>query len=404
MPLDPNIILQGQLPQLQNPLDVQQKAMTLKHLAQQTQLADQTFADDQNMRQAYKRNVTVGPDGKPTLNQAGVLSDLTQSNPMQAITAQKEFTAQDLAAKEQKMKALDDTVKTGKMLVSQIPTGAVPPDQKQAAWTNMLNQGKQLGMPNHDSLPPQYPGDDFVNNMKLHLMTAEDQLKQQNSDRDYAIKNHHEKTYEQDVQVKRSAQATQKQNQTLQQTQSMLESARGNPAVAQAQKDIYAASKFESLANLNGDPNKLNPAQVQLAAMEVAKIASGGVPTAHELQGLTPSSIPGGLAAAAQKFVNHPVAANQGAFVNAMRDYTTALKRDAQEVVKEKYGRVIESRRVQLGDSNYQTLQKQYMEPFTQKSAAPPAATVQMRDPKGNIRAVPADQVEAAKAAGGTPL
>ena len=31
-------------------------------------------------------------------------------------------------------------------------------------------------------------------------------------------------------------------------------------------------------------------------------------------------------------------------------------------------------------------------------------ATVQMRDPKGNIRAVPADQVEAAKAAGGTPL
>lgn len=153
-------------------------------------------------------------------------------------------------------------------------------------------------------------------------------------------------------------------SQALQQTQSFLESARGNPEVAQAQKDMYAAKKLDSLANLYGDPNKLSPAQVQLAASEVAKIASGGVPASHELQGLNPSTVPKSLAEAAQYFSNNPQAANSGAFVKQLQDYTSALKADAQGVIKEKFGRVIETRKKQLGDDNYQTLKDQYLAPF----------------------------------------
>lgn len=143
-----------------------------------------------------------------------------------------------------------------------------------------------------------------------------------------------------------------------------LESARGNPAAAQAEKDLYAAKKVDSMVNLYSNPDKLNPQQVQLLASEVGKIASGGVPTTHELQGLNPATIPSGLASLSQTVLNKPSAANAGAFVKAMQDYTNSLKKDAQKVISEKYGRIIESNRKQLGEENYNSLKSNYLDRF----------------------------------------
>jgi hypothetical protein len=147
-------------------------------------------------------------------------------------------------------------------------------------------------------------------------------------------------------------------------TTTLLESARGNPAAAQAERDIYAAGKIKSLAYLHGDPNLNSPQENQLLASEVAKLASGGVPSIHELQGLNPSTLPSGLAALAQKVVNHPEPANAGAFIKAFTDYAEQLEKDAQEVISDKYGRVIEARKGILGDDNYNALQKQYVKRF----------------------------------------
>ena len=154
------------------------------------------------------------------------------------------------------------------------------------------------------------------------------------------------------------------QERAMLQTGQLLESARGNPAAAQAEKDLYAADKAKSLASLYGDPNKLNPAMTQLLATEVAKIASGGVPTMHELEGLNPQTLKGKFAGVWEKLVNHPTPANAGAFIKQYQDYAGALTKDAQKVIHEKYGRVIESRKSQLSDQDYKALEDKYLKRF----------------------------------------
>jgi hypothetical protein len=164
--------------------------------------------------------------------------------------------------------------------------------------------------------------------------------------------------------IQASAKANEKQIAALGKTQQMMEQMRGNPAVQQAEKDIYAAAKVNSMVNLKGDPNKLDPQQVQLLASEVGKIATGGVPTAHELQGLNVSTIPSSLASVTQSFLNRPSAANKGEFVKSMQDYVNSLQKDAQKVITDRYGRVLEVSKGHLNPEDYQTLKTQYMGRF----------------------------------------
>ncbi len=154
------------------------------------------------------------------------------------------------------------------------------------------------------------------------------------------------------------------QDKAMQQTKQLLESARGNPAAAQAERDIYAASKANSLANLYGNPDKLSPQMVQMLASELAKIAQGGAPTMHELEGLTPNTLASKFASVVQPLINHPTPANAGKFIKQYQDYANALTKDAQKVIKDKYGRVIESAKKQVGPENYDTLQRMYSNRF----------------------------------------
>jgi hypothetical protein len=173
------------------------------------------------------------------------------------------------------------------------------------------------------------------------------------------------------------AKQTAAQSKALNETQAMLETARGNPAVGQAEKDIYSAQKANSLANLYGDPNKLSPQQVNLLAAEVGKIASGGTTSQHELEGITPNTLTGQLAGVTSKLTNEPTPANAAAFVKQYQDYANQLSKDAQGVIQDKYGRVIESRKNKLSDDDYQSLQDNYINRFKTAKPAMSAADQQ---------------------------
>lgn len=179
----------------------------------------------------------------------------------------------------------------------------------------------------------------------------------------------------------KSNKATNDQNKALTQTQTLLESARGNPAAAQAEKDLYSAQKANSLINMYGDPNKLSPQQVSLLVSEVAKIATGGVPTGHEQEALQPGTGASKLAALWSKLSNQPSPANAGAFIKQFKDYNDALSKDAQKVVQDKYGRVIETRKKQLGDDNYKSLQDQYLNRFKPAEEVPVDADLSKMSP-----------------------
>lgn len=174
----------------------------------------------------------------------------------------------------------------------------------------------------------------------------------------------------------RAASHSDKQNTYLAQTSNELESARGNPAVGQAEKDIYAADKANDLAKMYGDPNKLTKSQVNLLVQEVGKIASGGSPTMHELEGLAPGTLTGRLSKVFENLTNQPTPANAAAFVKQYQDYTKSLKKEAKKVIEDKYGRILESRKRQLHPDDYKALREQYMSRFDDDSEDAPAPTL----------------------------
>lgn len=161
------------------------------------------------------------------------------------------------------------------------------------------------------------------------------------------------------------------QNKTYDKVTNQLEQMRGNPALQQAEKDIYASEKANTLATMYGDPNKLTQPQVNLLVSEVGKIAQGGSPSMHELDGLTPSTVTGALATAYGRLNNEPTPANAAAFVKQLQDYSKGVKKDAQKVINDKYGRVINSYKSRLTDEQNQNLKSNYLDRFNQETEAP---------------------------------
>lgn len=170
---------------------------------------------------------------------------------------------------------------------------------------------------------------------------------------------------EKQAQARADIAATNNASKNAQNAVQLLETSRGNPAAQQAERDLYAAAKANSLVSLYPDPNKMPQQQVQLLVQELGKIASGGTPTMHELDGLTPNTLTGKLASQYSRLVDKPTAANAGAFIQEYQRYSNALSYDAQNEVKNRYSRILESKRPTLSRSEYDNLKQQYMGRFS---------------------------------------
>lgn len=367
MPLDPSIILGGQAPQIQNPLDMQTKYLTMRHLAQANQAQDQTFSDDQALRSAYKNNMTVGPDGTPVVNKAGLMSQYAPQNPKGALDLSQSMTKNDLEMSKAQIETLKAQHEQAADIAMSVPTDPnTPMEVKQAAYTAARQRAIQAKLPGAAESPEQYIGDNPMKQAQLHTMTAQQQFAQQNSDRDYQIKSQHEKTYEKDIGERRQAQATAKESTALQQTSQALMTARGDGAYQQANKDLYNVTKANTLANLYGDPDKLSSQQVNLLVSELGKIATGGVPSMHELDGLTPGTLTGKMAAQWSKLSNDPTPANAGEFVKQYQSYANAIGDDAKKFMIDRDKRVLDTQRSRIGEANYKNLSDIHLKRFDQ--------------------------------------
>lgn len=175
---------------------------------------------------------------------------------------------------------------------------------------------------------------------------------------------------------KQDQKTTDKYDKELNNTGQLMEQMRGSPAVSQAEKDLYAASKADTLANLYGDPNKLSMPQVRMLSQEIAKIAAGGNSTMSELEGITPHSLAGRMSSFVSNLINKPTAANAAAFVKQFQDYSKNLTSDAQNVITDRYSRILEPRKNQLRPEDYQNLQDKYVNRFKNQQASTPKLNV----------------------------
>lgn len=153
-------------------------------------------------------------------------------------------------------------------------------------------------------------------------------------------------------------------NATVQQ----LETGRGQPVVQKAENDIYAAQKANTLVAMapGGDPNNLSESQVHMLYNDIGKIASGGQPQQSELNFITPSTLVGKMSKVYSDFKNAPTAANAGAFIRQAKQYADGLTKDAQNVITDRYSRVIGSKASQFSPDQVATLKTQYQDRFKQ--------------------------------------
>jgi hypothetical protein len=188
MALDPNIILQAQpTVQLQNPLDVAAKAMSMKALANQQQLqgmqiqqSQNDLNDQQSLRDAFKNNVKTDASGNPSLDKQGVLSDLYKSGNPKSMDYSQLWASQDL----EKFKQQSEIAKQLAWSV-----------RDEGTYQAVRQKAMQLGLPNAQMLPPNYDPS-FVQNWQMHSLEGDKQA-------DLAIKQQDTNIKKQELDVKR---------------------------------------------------------------------------------------------------------------------------------------------------------------------------------------------------------
>lgn len=177
MPLDPNIILQGQQPQIQSPLDAMGKAMTFRDLADRTQLnhmqvqqAQQDMADKSAMRQAYANNMTVGPNGAPVFNRSGMASSLAQQGSAHLIPQLQQQLAQ---MDNETLKAATERTTANAQLLNGVTD--------QNSYSKVRQQALSMGS-NPNDWPEQYdPG--YVRAMQMKGLTYQQAMSEENARR-----------------------------------------------------------------------------------------------------------------------------------------------------------------------------------------------------------------------------
>lgn len=398
MALDANIILQGRAPQLDNPLDVQNKVLTMRHMAQQAQMQDQQMADNQGIKSAFNRNVVTDENGGTSLNKQGVLSDLRKGGlGRQAVDYQKMFADQDL-----------DVMKKNTQTSKEIAWGVSDPATYQQARQKML----ALGLPNADKMPEQFDPQ-FVQNWQVHTLEGEKQLEHANKEREFNLRKQEIGTKHEENAIKRDQVNSEKVDKLAKDFKKDMDP--DSTRTGNFGKISAKVQQAEYLDGLVGSFNNRNlpPAQMEELALGMANMISGanGGAARSQVEALVPHSAMGDAQKLKSWFMNEPLGANQQAFVEMMShtiEREKSIANDQLNGIRIKRLSTHEKFQKSAPDQFNRMIGDYGIDPANVKNGkyTPPAAagTVQMRDPKGNIRAVPADQVDAAKAAGGAPL
>lgn len=350
--LDSSIILGGKAPVFENPIDVASKAMAFKALASknqieglQTQQAQQTWNDEQTLRNAKNSNMTINPDGTASLNTQGMVNTLGNSdNPSLAIKAQQDAAATNLALQNQKIEQQKNLAAyAGQVL------GGVSDQQSY----DMAKQKADAVVPGASSKWPTQFDPSFVKSAQYQAMSAHDALDLQQKQQEMTIK---EKQFQETQHTAAFEGAIGALNSTRQTP----------PDVQQAKMDNYNSQKVMEL--YKGDPNKLSPQLINLGIGEVSKIAAGKSPTDEEYKMISAPTANKILAESEQYVTNHPEASKQGAFVNVLRNYVGMIQKNAQSTIGKHVDGVIGSYAPRLTSTDRQNL----IDKFASKPDASP--------------------------------
>lgn len=180
MPLDPNIILSGKMPDI-DPVGTAYKAMSMREMMQNSQIKQTEIDKTQNIKNALAGATTVDADGNVNFDHKKAVSNLSTVDPIAATQVQKQFQDQDLSNLKYQRDMADS-------LLSNVRHGpGVPPEITQNDWSNMRAMGIKANLPNAQNVPEIYPGESYFQSMMASHLNAKEQLENYQKNQGLAI-------------------------------------------------------------------------------------------------------------------------------------------------------------------------------------------------------------------------
>lgn len=342
MALDPSVILQGQAPQIQNPLTAASQAATMSNLMQEHQMntiklneAQRGALEQQTVRDSLKNNTQLDSNGTATTDRAGTIRDLTKAGMIQkAQELQLNWNQQDL----------EKLVKQHE-IGSQIAMGINPNDE--SSFLRAQAQAKQFGLPDLAQQLPKFSDPNFpaaVNKFQVQMLSTKDRLEQQNKETGFQIERNKADVEKRRLDVEMAHYTNDKQLKAVEDFNTGVSGSRQQPDAAKELNNILSAKNINEIVAQapGGDLNKLNNQQTKLAMMEVVKMAGGSVPTEGELETMTPNGIAQKYGGALQKLTNKSQPANAGEFLQQGIDYANGLSGVSQKALTKRSSEMLE--------------------------------------------------------------
>lgn len=172
---------------------------------------------------------------------------------------------------------------------------------------------------------------------------------------------------------KRSDKTSDTQNKAYKTLVDSADNFRGNAAAGQANKNLLAADNALSMVN-GRDLDSLSQQQVQLFTDELAKIATGGVPSEGGTQALMPSNLSTQIAKMQNYLTSNPSPSKAGAYIRDNIAYLNELRANSQGMVDTyRRNKAMGSRALVSPDqlSEYNDRYNLNAKPSTQTNASP---------------------------------
>lgn len=377
--------------QLQGPrfADAYEEGIKLGDLQRRAALEQQQVANDEAIRASFKNNMVAGPDGTPTLNNKGVMSDMMRIDPIKGLSYKKQLIEQDQAELAARQKKRSDEMD----LVSRV-IGSV---KDQASYDQARGILHQNGV--DTSFMPKPYDEKAVAPYRLLAMSYKEQKDQQFKEQDAARKDRELNLKGTELNLKR---------------QDLLEkrAQASGTTVGQKKVDSEFAKDYNDWTSAGR-----NTVDKNLDRLRAAKQALQQDPSlTGSLRGLAPDFVRNTTNEKAIVTRDDVRAAAQGALRATLGPQFT--EREGNQIMDRAYNeRLSPEANIAKIDAAIKELERNkenndrkaayFQQRGTLTGFELPQntqATVRMRDPKGNIREVPASQAEAARRAGGQPL
>lgn len=164
MPIDHSIYFQ------QQPVDILgsiERGVSLRDLVDKRNEANRLKQEAEAKREAAKRNVIQGEDGRTSLNREGYVADLFKIDPEKAIETQRAFQANQLQDQANRLQIAKQKIDLSSQLLGSVTD--------QTSWDRARNEAIRLGLAEPNELPMQYDPS-YVQRAQMQTLSMKDRL------------------------------------------------------------------------------------------------------------------------------------------------------------------------------------------------------------------------------------